>query len=102
MTITEFAPYLNRGDRKYSLAKIRNSAGGGAAGERHANPYIEWMLAKGWHMTEPESLIKGLMQTMTKQGVAVLRLRVTIRTLHPQAIGHSFTWQRDTGEVEVF
>lgn len=75
---------------------------GGAAGERRANPYIEWMLAEGWHMTEPESLIKGLVQAMTTQGVAVLRLRVTIRTLHPQAIGHSFTWQRDSGEVEVF
>jgi hypothetical protein len=53
-------------------------------------------------MTNPPSLIKGLVQTMVTQGVAVLRLRVTIRTLHPQAIGHSFTWQRDTGEVEVF
>ena len=32
----------------------------------------------------------------------LLRLRVIIRTLHPQAIGHSFTWQRDPGEVEVY
>ena len=92
MTITEFAPYLNRGDRKYSLAKIRNSAGGGAAGERHANPHIEWMLAEGWHMNEPESLIKGQMQTMTKQGVAVLRLRVTIRTLHSAYPSSSGVW----------
>ena len=72
------------------------------AGVRCANPYVDWLLSEGWHMTNPPSLIKGLVQTMVTQGVAILRLRVTIRTLHPQAIGHSFTWQRDTGEVEVF
>jgi adenylate cyclase len=74
----------------------------GVVGVRCANPYIDWMLSEGWNLTDPPSLIKGLAQTMVAQGVAVLRLRVTIRTLHPQAIGHSFTWHRDSGEVEVF
>ena len=73
-----------------------------AAGDRRANPYVDWLLTEGSHMTDPPSLIKGLVQIMVQQGVALLRLRITVRTLHPQAIGHSFTWQREKGEIEIY
>ncbi len=71
------------------------------AGAAAANPWIDWLLAEGWHMTDPEALVRGLIDHMVARDLPLHRFRVTIRTLHPQVIGITYTWEKKTGALEV-
>jgi adenylate cyclase len=67
----------------------------------HVNALIEWLIAVGWEISEPAELIAALARTMNHAGIPVARLRVSLRTLHPQFIGIAFTWHRASDQVEV-
>ena len=67
-----------------------------------ANPFVEWLLVDGSQVTDPAGLVKGLADRMVEAGIALTRMRATIRTLHPQVIGVNYTWFRATGEVQEY
>lgn len=67
-----------------------------------ANPLVAWLLGEGWSIREPKDLVLRLGQKMVALGLPVWRLGVTIRTLHPQYLGSTFTWRHDRPEVEEF
>ena len=67
----------------------------------HANPLIDWLIVVGWEITEAIELVAALARTMNRAGMSVARLRVSLRTLHPQFIGIAYTWHRATDAVEV-
>ncbi len=66
------------------------------------NPLIEWLLRDGWDIPCPRELVGRLGRQMIATGIPVYRVRVNIRTLHPQYIGTTYTWQADWEDVEEF
>ncbi|MFO1154391.1 MAG: adenylate/guanylate cyclase domain-containing protein [Rhodospirillales bacterium] len=68
----------------------------------HVNPLIDWLITVGWEIPEPAELVAQLARTMNRAGMSVARVRISLRTLHPQFIGIAYTWRRATDAVEVF
>ena len=66
-----------------------------------ANPVVTWLLADGWRLRTPKELTTGLATVLVGAGVPLSRVRITLRTLHPQLAGTSFTWTRAGGGTEV-
>ena len=67
-----------------------------------ANPMVEWLLTDGWSITDPADFLEKLIARMVASGIELSRVRLTVRTLHPQVIGTSYTWSRGTEGVKVF
>jgi len=63
------------------------------------NPLVEWLLSDGWSIASPRELVGQLGDRMVDTGIPVYRIRVNIRTLHPQFIGTSYAWERGAEEV---
>jgi len=61
-----------------------------------------WLLTTGWDFKAVWELVEAFSQRLVDQGVPVTRLRLTLRTLHPQLVGVTYTWERDKEEVELF
>ncbi len=66
------------------------------------NPLIDWLLTEGLTIVSPADLIGGIARRIVEIGLPLCRLRVTIRTLHPQYLGTSYTWTRGSDDVDVF
>ncbi len=66
------------------------------------NPFVEWLLTEGWSISTARLLIDGLARKAVAAGLSLYRLTATIRFLHPQVIGTTFTWKRDGGEATMF
>lgn len=56
-----------------------------------------WLLTRGAHLADLETLIGQLGPEMLRQGAPVLRLRLAMRTVHPLAAALSAIWHRDEG-----
>src|SRR5512147_1307952 len=67
---------------------------------RSANPLIQWLWDEGWTITNLPALSRGLGKVMVAAGIPVMRLRLTLRTMHPQLAGLSHSWLRDADTVE--
>ena len=65
------------------------------------NPYAKWLLTDGWECSDPVDLVHRFAHVLRDDGVPLLRLRVTIRILHPLVVGTTYTWDQDTDAVEV-
>lgn len=65
------------------------------------NPLVAWLLETGWQIPEPGAFTAALSEQMAKLGLPLFRVRITLRILHPQLIGISYTWRRGVGEVDV-
>jgi len=61
-----------------------------------------WLLTAGWDFKAVSELVKAFSLRLVAQGVPVTRLRLTLRTLHPQLVGVTYTWERDKEEVDRF
>lgn len=66
------------------------------------HPLVDWLLTEGWDIGDPKELIRRLGLRMVAIGIPLYRLRVTIRTLHPQFLGTAYTWVRGQDDVEEF
>ena len=66
------------------------------------NPLTAWLLEEGWQIGDGAELTRRLAKQLSELGIPVSRIRLTLRTLHPQFIGVSYTWSRGTDEVDVF
>lgn len=69
---------------------------------RYVNPLIDWLLSEGWNIVDSGALLKALGLRMRDEGIDIWRMRLTLRTLHPQVVGVSYTWLHGTDEVDVF
>lgn len=61
----------------------------------------EWVSAGERNGVPPETMMQQLCERLVEAGVALWRVGVFVRTLHPQMFGQSFIWRRDEG-VTVF
>jgi adenylate cyclase len=66
------------------------------------NPLVDWILGPGWTLPTAARLTGAFAEAMVGLGVPLFRLRVTIRTLHPQYLGTSYTWFRGQPELEAY
>jgi len=66
-----------------------------------ANPFVDWLVRKAPHAKTPEELVQGFAHMLVATGMPLWRLRVLIRTLHPQVLASVYSWQSDSDEIEV-
>jgi len=66
-----------------------------------ANPIVEWLLSEGWRTKHPSELVQRLAERMVEAEFPLSRLLCLMHALHPQVIGTSYVWHRDTGVTET-
>ncbi len=66
------------------------------------NPMVEWLLTAGWDIEDSRQLVGALCRRMLQCGIPLMRLRLTLRTLHPQFLGATYTWTRRDDHVAEF
>ncbi|MCP5371629.1 MAG: adenylate/guanylate cyclase domain-containing protein [Hyphomicrobiales bacterium] len=71
----------------------------------HIPPIVEirnWLLNEGWSFADPGDLLRAVCRRLVEGGYPLYRVRLTIRTLHPEFLGVSYTWNRKDDQVEFF
>ena len=66
------------------------------------NVFSGWLLSDAWNAPSARELVRQLGECLFTVAVPVWRLQLLIRTLHPQLFATSYTWWRDSGEIETF
>ncbi|MEM7025353.1 MAG: DUF427 domain-containing protein [Pseudomonadota bacterium] len=66
------------------------------------NPLLGWLGRSASRASSAQELTRGLAHRLTETGWPLDRLRVLIRTLHPQLFATGLTWQSNTDEVVTY
>lgn len=61
-----------------------------------------WLLTRGWEFEAVADLVAAFSRQLLNEGIPVIRLRLTLRTLHPQLVGITYTWDRDAEGIDTF
>jgi adenylate cyclase len=64
-------------------------------------PVTEWLDAGASGAREPQQVLDQMCRRLVAQGLALARVAVFVRTLHPNVAGRGFFWREDRPEVEV-
>ena len=72
-----------------------------APGGLERNPFVDWLVRKAPRFKTPDRLVAGFVDMLIDAGLPVWRLRLMIRTLHPQLLASIYTWQEGMDELEV-
>jgi len=67
----------------------------------NADPVASWLDAGAPGAREPQQVLDQMCRRMVAQGVALVRVAVFVRTLHPNVAGRGFFWREDRPQVEV-
>lgn len=67
-----------------------------------SNPVTDWLLKTGWQITDHRDFTKQYGKYLLEAGMDVFRIRITVRLLHPQVMGYSYTWCEDSEDVALF
>ena len=60
---------------------------------------IHWILTEGHRTADAAELLGSLCRQLVHRGIPLWRATVSFATLHPQQLGFSLRWMRDTDEV---
>ena len=85
-----------------AVVQLKHSVTGVAERPLCANPLVDWLLTEGWNISCPKKLVRRFGERMVEDGIPVYRVRVNIRTLHPQFIGSIYAWNRGSEQVDEF
>lgn len=66
------------------------------------NALSSWLLTAGWEFRTLSGFVEAFARRLVAAGIPVVRLRLTLRTLHPQLVGVTYTWEQDKEKVEKF
>ena len=66
------------------------------------NPFFDWLISKAWKTSSSEALFEDLVRCLVESGLPVSRLRLIIRTLHPQLFAMTYSWHDDADEVTIW
>ncbi len=58
-----------------------------------------WLTTASGLAADPLEIADGLFQRLVDQGVPLMRGNIAMTTLHPEIVGFSYRWTRDTGET---
>ena len=72
-----------------------------AHAQLNIEPVVEWLDAGAPPATRPQDVLRGLCQRLVERGMAIYRVGVFVRTLHPNVLGRAFIWHGDRGIVEM-
>lgn len=75
---------------------------GVATAAPYDEPLIRWLLSEGYARANVVDLVRDLCRQMEALGMPILRVRVVIRTLHPQVVGMGYTWRRGSEVIEEY
>ena len=64
-----------------------------------ANPLVDWLVLEAWKAKTSPELVATLAEALVSAGFPLWRLRLFIRTLHPQLFANGYTWQRGVDEI---
>ena len=64
------------------------------------NPLVRWVWERGWVIANLPDLVRGLGHSINEANIPLMRLRLTLRTLHPQLAGLSHVSLRDGDSIE--
>lgn len=67
-----------------------------------SNPFVDWLLREAWKAKSSRELVAELAGALVAADMPLARLRLLIRTLHPQLFALAYTWQRGEDEVTRF
>ena len=70
--------------------------------QARANPLVDWLVLEAWKAKTSQEFVAILAQALVSAGFPLWRLRLFIRTLHPQLFANGYAWQRDRDEIEEF
>lgn len=73
-----------------------------AGGHLAQDPFVEWLLAEGFAISDVKAFVRALAAAFCTHLAPVSRLRVTLRILHPQFLGTTYTWRAGSDEIEEF
>jgi adenylate cyclase len=64
-------------------------------------PLVDWLDNGAPPTRQPQDMLRETCRRLVARGVAVYRVGVFVRTLHPNVAGRAFFWREDREEVEV-
>lgn len=67
-----------------------------------ANPLVDWLVLEAWKAKTSPELVTLLAEALISAGLPLWRLRLFIRTLHPQLYANGYSWQRGSDEIAEF
>jgi adenylate cyclase len=67
----------------------------------NVEPLVDWLEAGALPVDRPQDVLRGVGLRLVELGVAVYRIGVFVRTLHPNVLGRAFVWQADRDLVEM-
>ena len=69
--------------------------------ELNIEPLVDWLDNGAPPTRQPQDMLREMCRRLVARGVAVYRVGVFVRTLHPNVAGRAFFWREDREEVEV-
>ena len=63
----------------------------------NGNPFVDWLAGNAWKAHSSEALVESLVRCLIEAGMPLSRLRILIRTLHPQLFAIAYSWQDGHG-----
>ena len=64
-------------------------------------PLVDWLDNGAPPTRQPQDMLREMCRRLVARGVAVSRVGVFVRTLHPNVAGRAFFWREDREEVEL-
>ncbi len=66
------------------------------------NPLVNWLVLEAWKAMTSQDMVANLAAALVSAGFPLWRLRLFIRTLHPQLFAYGYTWQRGVDGIEEY
>ncbi|HEX6411984.1 MAG TPA: adenylate/guanylate cyclase domain-containing protein [Burkholderiales bacterium] len=64
-------------------------------------PLLDWLLGPRAPGRTPEEAFGDLCRALRERGIAIYRVGLFVRTLHPNVAGRAYFWREDRDQVEV-
>lgn len=72
-----------------------------APADAGSSPFTDWLVRTAPKAKTVEELVKAFAHALVEAGMPLARLRVLIRTLHPQLLASVYSWEDDNEKIEV-
>ncbi len=71
-----------------------------AAGHGHRETLVRWLLDEGKHLARSRDVLGALSRKLEEDGIALQRVAVSVRVLHPQIVATAYVWRPGMAAAE--